>query len=201
MSRSRFACLALLALALPIGLAACGGGDGGDDEGDITEVIETSVKSTNPDDCTELETQNFLEQTEFETGEEAVQECRDDAADSSDDPDSVEVSNVQVDGDAATATVAVVGGPLSGATLAVALVKDGDQWKLDRITDVPQLDVDAFKAAFSEEIAKSANLPGPVITCMANAFNSVSEEQVKQLLVSGSQQQLLAIFQDCIPSA
>jgi hypothetical protein len=35
---------------------------------------------------------------------------------------------------------------------------------------------------------------------MANAFNRVTEEQVKQLLVSGDQQQLLAIFQECIPT-
>jgi hypothetical protein len=107
---------------------------------------------------------------------------------------------VEVDGDNATATVAIQGGPLSGATIAVALVKDGDQWKLDRITDVPELDVDAFKSAFAEEIAKSADLAGPVATCMANAFNRVTEEQVKQLLVSGDQQQLLAIFQECIPT-
>jgi hypothetical protein len=189
------------ALLAVLALAACGGGGGGDDEADITDVIETSIMSTDPNDCTELQTQNFLEQTEFETGEEAVQECREDAADTSNDPDSVDVSNVEIDGDDATATVAVVGGPLSGATIAVALVKDGDQWKLDRITDVPELDVEAFKNAFSEEIAKSAGLPGPVATCMANAFNSVSEEQLKQLLVSGSEQQLLGIFQACIPSA
>jgi hypothetical protein len=199
MSRSRYVCLVLLALVLPLGLAACGGG-GDDDEADITDVIQTSVTSTDPNDCTELETQSFLEQTEFESGQEAVQSCREDAADASNDPDSAEVSDVEVDGDAATATVAVRGGSLSGATIAVALVKDGDQWKLDRITDVPQLDVDAFKDAFSEEISKSADLPAPVATCMANAFTSVSEEQVKQLLVSGDQQQLLAIFQDCIPT-
>jgi hypothetical protein len=199
MGKSRLAVTAAAAVLAALALAACGGG-GNDDDGDITDVIQTSVKSTDPNDCTELQTQSFLEQTEFESGEEAVQSCREDAADSSNDPDSAEVNDVEVDGDNATATVAIQGGPLSGATIAVALVKDGDQWKLDRITDVPELDVDAFKSAFAEEIAKSADLPGPVATCMANAFNRVTEEQVKQLLVSGDQQQLLAIFQECIPT-
>src|SRR5262245_55412419 len=123
MSRSRWPALALLAFALPLTLAACGGGDSGDDEGDVTEVIETSVKTTDPADCTKLATQQFLEQTTFETGDAAVQQCEEDATDPTGDPDSVEVSDVSVDGDTASANVAFTGGTFDGSTISVEVAK------------------------------------------------------------------------------
>jgi hypothetical protein len=96
--RARVLIAASLA-ALALALGACDGGDG--DEDRITEAIERSATTTVPADCNGLATQDFLEQTQFDRGAAALQSCREDARNTTDDPESVEVSGVGVDGDRA----------------------------------------------------------------------------------------------------
>jgi hypothetical protein len=204
MPRPRVLALALLALVIPLGIAACGGDDdggGSDDTAKIIAAIETSVFSTDPADCTRLQTQRFLEQSEYEVGQEAVQSCEEDAADTSDQPDSVDVTDVQVDGDNATAAVAFQGGPIGTATVDLALVREGDQWKLDQITGVRDIDLESFKQAFSEEIEASPDIPAPIANCIKTAIGGVTEDQVKDAIVDGSREALLGLFGNCIPNA
>jgi hypothetical protein len=102
--------LALFACAVSVlALAACGG-DSESDEEKIANAIETSVTTTDPDDCEVYATQAFLEQSEGERGEAAVASCEEDVEDTSNDPDSVTVSKVDVGDEAATAEVAFRGG-------------------------------------------------------------------------------------------
>jgi hypothetical protein len=201
MPRPRLFALFVLAL-VPFAISACGGGDdSGDDDSQITEVITTSATSPDPADCTRLATQRFLEQSQYETGPEAVQSCEEDASDTSDDPDSVDVNDIQVEGDNATATVVFQGGPIGNATVDVALVKDGDQWKLDQITDLVSIDLESFKQRFAEEIESSPDIPTPIANCINNAVGGLTEDQVRQAIVTGSQEALLALFGNCIPTA
>jgi hypothetical protein len=195
---SRVVICVLAVLAASLVLAACGGG--ADDEGDITGVIQTSVTSTDPADCTKLATQQFVNQTEFSTGDQAIKECQDDAADASDNPDSVEVTEIKVGGDDATANVDFTGGSFGGSTLAVAMVKDGDQWKLDRITGIVNLDVATFKRSFADRVAASGDVPAQVRSCITEAIRDASEDQIKQALLGGTEQDLVALFSRCIPA-
>ena len=199
MFRSRLLAL-LLALVLPVTLAACGGDDGddgGSDEDQVSEVIETSATSADPADCTELQTQAFTEQTTLETGEEAIADCEEDAEDDSDNPDSVEVSNVAVDGTSATADAAFTGGAFDGSTVSVALIKEGDQWKLDQITDIPEFDFEGFTQAFGEQATADGELPPEVVTCITEAFNTAGAEQVKAIIVNGDAEGLNALVVPC----
>src|SRR5688500_1622391 len=103
------ACLAaLIAMLAP---AACGDDEegGSSDEEEIVALIEESVGTDDPEVCTEAATLAFLEQTELAQGEEAIASCEESTQDPTDDPDSVEVSDVIVDGANATANVAYVG--------------------------------------------------------------------------------------------
>jgi hypothetical protein len=191
----------LLVLALPLTLAACGGDDSSEDEDAVTEVIETSVKSTDPADCTTLQTQQFVEQTTLETGKAAITQCEEDAADTTDDPDSVEISNLEVDGSDATADVAFTGGPFDGSTVSVALVKEGDQWKMDEITDIPEFNFESFIQAFEDQAAAEGELPGEVATCIVDAFNTAGAEEVKAIIVEGDAEGLNALVVPCVPGA
>jgi hypothetical protein len=194
----------ILCIAAAMLLAACGGdGDdgGSDDEAQVTEAIETSVKSTDPADCTTLQTQKFTEQVQFQTGEAAVKSCEEEATDTSDDPDSVEVSNVSIDGEAATADVAFTGSAFDGSTVSLALVKEGDQWKLDEITDIPTLDLEGFRAAFIEQLEADGETPQQVKDCITESFASITEEQVRSALISGDPSQLTGLFAECVPGA
>src|SRR5262245_53805225 len=126
------AAAAVVAVFAAFALAACGGGDdaSSEDQDQITQAINAAAASGDPSACTQYQTQRFLEQTNDGTGEAAVKSCEQDAADSV--ADSVDVTDIEVDGDSATAKAAVTGSVFDGQTLDIALVKEGDVWKLDQ---------------------------------------------------------------------
>ena len=97
-----------------------------------------------------MQTQAFTEQTEFTSGDAAITTCEASAGDGEVAGDSVEVENIEVDGDSATAEATFTGGGLDGQTLAISLVKEGDQWKLDSLDEFVTFDKDSFAAGLLE---------------------------------------------------
>jgi hypothetical protein len=196
----RFLSLAA-ALSAALVFAACGSGGGsssGSDQDQIANAIKTSVTSTDPGDCTRLETQAFLEQIHFTQGAQAVRACVRDAPDTSDDPDSVDVADVQVNGDHATANATFHGGGFDGSTLSVALVKDGDQWKLDKITDIPHFDLAAFTRAFTQRLHRDQGTPSQALACISTQLNQAGPDDVKHALISGQSSALLGLIGPCL---
>jgi hypothetical protein len=193
------------ALSAALALAACGSGGGGSssgsDQDQIANAIKTSVTSTDPGDCTRLETQAFLEQIHFTQGVQAVRACVRDAPDTSDDPDSVDVTDVEVNGDHATANAAFHGGGFDGSTLSVALVKDGDQWKLDKITDIPQFDLAAFTREFTQRLHRDQDTPSQALACITTQLNQAGPDDVKHALISGQSSALLGLIGPCLGAA
>jgi hypothetical protein len=126
--------LLLASLATALLLAACGGGgDGGSssDEAQINEAVNHALTSSDPAICTELATQRFIDAVY----DGSADECKQDATDTSDNPDSVDISGIKVSGDSATVTKIVInGGPNDGQVLTAYLKKEDDQWKFDRVT-------------------------------------------------------------------
>ena len=198
---ARLTILAAVAVAATLTLAACGGDDdgGSDDEADITEAIEASATENDPANCTELQTQAFTEQTEFATGEEAVTSCEEDVDETA--ADSVEVENIEVDGDAATAEVAVTGAGLDGQTIGLSLVKEGDQWKLDSFDEFVTFDKDAFVAAFSEELASDPEVPAEVVTCIEDSLTTADDATIQSAFLSGDENDLVGLFGTCFQGA
>jgi hypothetical protein len=191
-------------VAAAFALAACGGGDGGSsgsDESQITTVLRTYATSSDPTDCTRLETQAFLEQIHFTRGPVALKACVVDAPDTSDDPDSVDVTNVQVDGDKATADVAFHGGGFDGSTLALALVKDGDQWKVDKVDDIPHFDLPGFERAFAQRQRRDQHISAQAASCLTTQLNQAGPDDVKHALISGDASQLLGLIGPCLGAA
>ncbi|MSO40432.1 MAG: hypothetical protein EXQ70_00770 [Solirubrobacterales bacterium] len=189
-----------LALPLPLALAACGGSDEPSDSDQVTEVIQDSATSTDPADCSELLTQQFMEQTSFSKGKEALKSCEDNADDTQGDPDSVDVSEVKVEGDTALANAAFTGGNFDGSTLTVSLVKEGDQWQLDQIVDTPSFNAQAFQDSLVEQAEKDPSVQGEVGQCVIQQFQGASEQQIKALILSGDEQSLVALVAPCAPS-
>jgi len=186
----------VFALAAALALAACGDDDDGgtSDEDEIETVIEESVGSDDPAACTEVATLAFLEQTELARGDAAIASCVESTQDPSDDPDSVEVSEVEVDGSTATATVAFEGGSFDGQSLAVSLIDDGG-WKLDRIDDLIDFDV----ARFGEQFAAGppAALPADKAQCVGDLFAAAEPDKLEGAILSGDPQQLAPYFAAC----
>lgn len=189
-------CALLLVLAL-LPIAGCGGGDS--DEDKVVEVIETSAASTDPADCTALQTQRFNEQATFEKGEAAVENCEAEAKVTSDDPDSVKVSEVEVDGERATATVESEGGSFDGQTVSVSLVDENGEWKLDRIEEFIEFDQDDFAAGFEESATRREEDPlSPrEASCVAENFRNAPPDQIQEDILSGDLERILPYFQEC----
>lgn len=194
------------ALISGLALAACGGDDGESDDGNsdadqIAEVIETTTTSSAPDHCTELQTQEFVEQIEFEEGEAAIEACKADADETSGDADSVEVSEIEVDGETATANVTFDGSVFDQQTLVLELIADGDQWKLNRIADIKDLDVEAYAASFEELVQQGDDPSTPEqAACVKDhltAEDAPTAEVLTDALLSGSESSILTVVGDC----
>jgi hypothetical protein len=198
MMRCRYGALVALAV-LPIALAACGGGGNGassEDQTQITKSIELAATSGDPQACTDAQTQKFTEQTSGGTGQEAIANCQRDAADSV--ADSVDVTNVETDGNSATADIAFHGSVLDGQKLSVNLVKEGDTWKLDQAGDFVDLDKAKLAAALKTELDQQQGIPPGAGDCVAKQIQGLSDDQVKALLIDSDQQVQNQVFGACV---
>jgi endonuclease YncB( thermonuclease family) len=190
MRKLQFAALAAAFVLGAFALAACGSSDSNQDEDDITAAVDTAATSTDPSKCVEVQTENFANQTDG-----SLQECQKNAGDAV--ADSVDVSNIEVDGDTATAEAAVTGSVFDGQTLQVALVKDGDAWKLDDFSGFTDFDRDAFIAAFIDEIKADPDTPASAIPCLQKQFQSATDEQLQNLVTAENQNAGEELFAPC----
>lgn len=198
MRTRRFLVPLSLLLSAPLLLSACGGDDSGsDDEADITAAIEQAATTDTAENCTEVQTQAFTEQVEFTAGEDAVKTCEENAGDGDIAGESVAVENIEVDGDTATADVAFTGGGLDGQEIAISLVKEGDQWKLDSLDEFISFDKEAFAAGLVEGAGQDA--PPQILDCIEKQVNSTPDEELQQVYLSGDETQLGTLFADCFP--
>jgi hypothetical protein len=142
-------------------------------------------------------TQTFVEQTADSVGGAAVKECEEEAKNGENDPDSVTVSSVEIDGENATADAAFVGGSFDGQTLTVALIKDGGQWKLDEIEGFANLDREALTVALEEQLEATGQLTAEQTHCIVEGIEAGSDNAFEELLLSGSSDALREIAEGC----
>ncbi len=166
-------------------LSACGSSES--DEDKITDVITTSVTTTDPADCEALSTLNFMEQTNSAEGKEAVKGCEEDAEDTTNDADSVEVTDVEVDGSTATASVAFTGGSFNRQTLSVALVEEDGDWKLDEIDRFVKLDRKQLLASFEEAFEGANEAETELAECIVGALEARSDEGLEEVILGGQE--------------
>jgi hypothetical protein len=189
--------LPCLLLASALFLVACGG-SGSNDESEIEEAITTSATSSDPANCTELETQNFVEQSAGESGKAALKTCEKEAADPEGKADSVKVTEVEVDGEKATAQAAVVGGAFDGQALVLALVKDGDQWKLDEITEFAKFDQAAIANQFKTQLEKGGEVEPKTTACIVEGIEEAPQEELEEVILSGDSKPIEELAEGCL---
>ncbi|HET7417293.1 MAG TPA: hypothetical protein VFJ61_06690 [Solirubrobacterales bacterium] len=166
-------------------LTGCGGGQS--DEEKIAEVIETSATSTDPQDCPRLTTLAYREQTQHAEVSDAKRLCREDARETENDPTSVEVSGVRIKGDKATADVAYIGGIFDGQTMAVALVKRNDAWKMDEVTGFSRFDRARLVRAMSASLSMGPGAFRPeVATCLEGVFAELPRPKLEEIVIGDS---------------
>jgi hypothetical protein len=196
-NRRIFISLALLVFtALP--LAACGGGSSDADK--ITETIEKAATTSDPSNCTELETLNFVEQNNQEQGKAALKTCEEEAEAEQEQAEGANVSNVSVDGEKATAEVEFEGGGLGQQSLEVALIKDEGNWKLDQIEGFANYDGKALGEAFEKQFEEEEELTPEQTKCIAGKVAEASQAEAEELFFSGNPEKIIELSQGCAGS-
>lgn len=195
--RQRLLILPCLLIAV-LALAACGSSD--DETSEVEDVIVTSATTTDPADCEKTQTQQFMEQISRESGDAAVEACEADAQDD-EGLDGAEVSAIEVDGSNATAEAALTGGGLDGQAVEVALVKDGDQWKMDEVVKFTDFDHAHLVDGLEKELSDTDESEAKFASCFVEAFKQASEAEVEELVFGKSPQALEEVFELCSASA
>lgn len=180
-------CLTLLAGAL---LAACSGDDpgGGTEpvpEEEIQALLDRSFTASTEDDCVEIYTERAVEQVAQTDGDPVV-ECEENY-DPESDADSIEVSDLAVDGASATVTVASEGGVLDGTNVSLALVDD-EGWKIDQIDDIVIEDRTAFTKAADEALQEfeGAEVTKKQSGCIKRYITEdVTDEELERAILEG----------------
>lgn len=183
-------------LAMAFGLFACGDEAGKEDE--IADVIEVVFLGNDPSKCTEAMTPAFIAQIEMTRKEDSLGECEEGVReDGVNDADSVEVSEVEVDGSEATADVAFSGGNYDGQVLTVALLEEDGSWKLDEMARFAKLDKEQLAGAF-EEAFEAEDAPGPLVqACFGDTIRDLTQSEIEEVVLSGSPELLRVILKGC----
>ena len=184
-------------LALPFALAACGGDNNGSsaDEDQITAAITRAATSGDPAACTEAQTVKFDEQTnEPAKGQAAVRQCEKTAKDTA--AEKVEITDIQVDGDTATAKAKATGSIFDGQTLDIALVKENGQWKLDEFKGFEDFNRDAMINAFKTQLSSQGGSP-QAVNCVIQQFQAASDQDIEAMFTGSDPQAENRFFEPC----
>ena len=108
------------------------------------------------------------------------------------------VTNVEVEGSEATADAAFTGSTFDGQAISVALVKDGDQWKLNEVVGFAKLDKTALVESLAEELEDpSSEVNEETAVCIEEGFEEASQPEVEELLFSGSHEPIEELAESC----
>jgi hypothetical protein len=187
----------LSVLLVTLGLAACGGGE--DETEAVVETIEASATSKAPQDCKALATQAYQEQAQMLEGFAAVTNCEYDAKEPGNDPESVEVREVEIEGPRATAEVTYLGGAFNGQTLAVGLIEKGGRWKLNEIVRFTQFDRPKLIAAFQKWTLEYGlgSFSRSLSSCIGKRLDKRSRPDLEEVILGGSPLPIELAGQSC----
>lgn len=187
--------LAFLALAA-LALTACGGGES--DEDKIVKAIETAETTTDPHNCTELQTQRFNEQVTQQSGKAGTKACEEEAKAGQAQAEGVKVSNVSVNDEEATAEVKFEGEALGSQTLEVALAQEAGDWKLDYVEGFADYDGKALGAAFEKRFEEEPEGLSPKqAKCISRKVAESSEAEAEELFFGGSSEPIVELAESC----
>jgi hypothetical protein len=192
--------LPLVLIASALALAACGGGgssSGGEAETAIAEVIEQSATSLSPTKCTKYQTQAFNEQDTGAKGKEAVKACEENVEGSESPAEKVDVSNIKVEGETATADAAVTGSALNGQTVNMELVEEGGTWKLNKFNSFTKFDGKALAEGLLAEFEREGEVEPKLAECVSEAVGNAPQAQVEELAFEGKIEVIEEIAKGC----
>jgi len=181
-------CLALLALFVFQRLDSRG------DKAEIAKTIETVAISTDPAYCRTRVTGRYLAQSTGTKPPFADEVCESEAGVVR--VSSVDTSEVTVRGDRATAVAEYTGGSFDGSRLVVQLVKDGGEWKLDRIVAFRRFDRAGFDRAYRRSFLEFGS-PASSAGCAMAKAHRLSNAEIERGTLRNLPRMFIPIFVVC----
>ncbi len=177
--------LPFVLVAAALALTACGGGGSSSSSGDesaIEEAIETAATSSEPSKCTEVQTKEFTENETSETGAAAVKTCEEEAEEGESPAETVKVSNIEVNGETATAEAAITGSALNGQTIELELAKQEGDWKLNKFLSFANFDGKALGEELEKRLAKEEGISASLAKCVSEGVAKVSKQEAESMV-------------------
>jgi hypothetical protein len=138
-----------------------------------------------------------MEQTSGESGKAAEKECEKEAEEGADQPDSVTVSKIEVDGENATADAEFKGGTFDAQTLELALVEEGGDWKVDQLTGFAKFDPESLVNSFAEQIEEEPELEPEMAACLIEGIEELSSSELESVIVENNTEVFGEIAEGC----
>ncbi len=196
----KYLVLPLLLLAAALALTACGGGSsssGSGEEAAIEEAIEESATSTDPSKCTELQTALFNEAETAEKGAEATKTCEEEVEAEENQTESVKVSEIKVNGETATASVAVTGSALNEQGVELEVVEEEGNWKLNKFLGFTEFNGAALGAALEAELVKEEGVSAELAKCVAEGVAETSQAEAEKMVFEKNLEAVEKIAEGC----
>jgi len=144
--------------------------------------------------CDQLTTKRYLEQVTGVEAPFADELCEYEAA--SGGADSIEVSEIAIVAGRAEAMVHNDGGSLDGSTLAVSLVEEAGDWKLDRIDGFQHFDRTRFRQAYRRKLIELGSTPAEA-ECVLAGEQRLSRPEVERAVLHPADDIFAALVVDC----
>lgn len=183
---------------MALALVSCGGAGAGDEEA-IKEMVDASVSDTGPETCLKYSTMNYLEMTTHREGDAAIEACEEDALDPDvNQPTELKVSNIDVDGNSATAVIAVEGSLIDGQKVRIGFAEHAEHWRYDQWLGFVDLDAERLILQIGREGMLQAESPreAEAIACVIGAMEGMEAETLEKEIFENPEP-LSALWDNC----
>lgn len=187
-----------LATCSSLALAACGSGES--DEEEIEATIVTAVKGADPAACKELLSQTVAEQLTKSQGRVAIAKCEESAREDTA-VRSLRVASIQIADETATAEVSFDGGTFDGQTVAMDLVEEDGQWKIDELTGFVDFDSAQLLSTLKDIVftpeSQSSEEEGEA-ECILEELAREPDSELEGLMLDPESEVLEDVFTICV---
>lgn len=168
-------------LVVALLLAACG--ESSDREA-LEAMIRAAAADTGPATCLRYETLHFLEDKYRREGDAAVRACEQPDP-LGEEPRSVDVSQIDITDDSATAVVRFEGSLVDGQKVQYGFVKREGKWKFDEIVGFVDLDAPHLILELGRKGLLGAESPREAenIACWIGRLERMSDKALEELLL------------------
>jgi hypothetical protein len=182
--QKRLAAVAASFVAIAV-LASCEGSSGenvGDKEA-LEEMVVASTFDLGPETCLKYSTLHYLETTTHREGDAAIESCEESSVKAlANPPTDVKVSDIEVEGDSATALVAYEGSVLGGQELRTGFVERDGRWKYHEMLGFVDFDSQKLITEMGRQGMMEAESPQEIqlIACVIGLMEELSAESLEE---------------------